>query len=71
MLQTLCDRSVHLAADPAAAWKLARRLAREDDLICATGSFFLAAGVREIALDERTTAASPAVGAAAATSPLL
>ncbi len=32
--------------DPAAAWQLARELATQEHLICATGSFFLAAEMR-------------------------
>ena len=42
----------HCAADPISAWKLARRLATDDDLICITGSFFIAAELREMILDE-------------------
>jgi len=34
---------------PEAAWRLATELATEDDLICVTGSFFLAAEMRVIA----------------------
>lgn len=41
----------HLAADPASGWKLAQRLAQEDDLICITGSFFIAAELRDLILD--------------------
>ena len=33
--------------DPVAAWELARKETGDDDLICVTGSFFLAAEVRE------------------------
>jgi dihydrofolate synthase/folylpolyglutamate synthase len=33
-------------ADSAAAWELVRQMARPDDLICVTGSFFLAAEMR-------------------------
>ncbi|MCA9054467.1 MAG: hypothetical protein KDA75_11560, partial [Planctomycetaceae bacterium] len=49
-LQRLCgDRhegSLLTAEDPAAALQTALQLATQDDLICATGSFFLAAEVR-------------------------
>jgi dihydrofolate synthase/folylpolyglutamate synthase len=40
------------APSPQAAWDRARAAAGPDDLICATGSFFLAAEVREIVLAE-------------------
>ena len=39
---------IHTAADPAAALTLARELAGADDLICITGSFFLAAELRPL-----------------------
>jgi dihydrofolate synthase/folylpolyglutamate synthase len=39
--------SQQLAADPAAAWQQARQLAGPSDLICVTGSFFIAAEMRE------------------------
>ncbi|MBI3864591.1 MAG: bifunctional folylpolyglutamate synthase/dihydrofolate synthase [Planctomycetia bacterium] len=44
----LTDRMFHTVPDAASAWKLACRLATTDDLICVTGSFFLAAEVREL-----------------------
>lgn len=44
------SRSCHTAQTPAEALALARRLARPEDLICLTGSFFLAAEVRELVL---------------------
>lgn len=51
LARSLSNRQVHSAADPAAAWKLARRLAGADDLVCVTGSFFIAAELRELILD--------------------
>jgi dihydrofolate synthase/folylpolyglutamate synthase len=39
---------VHQAAEPLAAWQLARRLASDEALICITGSFFLAAELRPV-----------------------
>lgn len=48
----LSSRPMHAASDPAAAWDLARRLAGPDDLVCAAGSFFLAAEFRELVLQE-------------------
>ena len=41
-------RPVHLAARPEQAWQVARTLAGPDDLICVTGSFFIAAELREL-----------------------
>jgi dihydrofolate synthase / folylpolyglutamate synthase len=41
----------HVAADGAAAWRLATHLAGADDLVCVTGSFFIAAEVRELLLE--------------------
>jgi dihydrofolate synthase/folylpolyglutamate synthase len=58
MVRGLTDQPVHAAADAAAAWKLARRFASADDLICITGSFFIAAEMRELLLDEQTAASS-------------
>ncbi|MEZ6068187.1 MAG: folylpolyglutamate synthase/dihydrofolate synthase family protein [Planctomycetaceae bacterium] len=42
--------TIHLAEDPPAALALARQLATSNDLICATGSFFLAAEVRRLVM---------------------
>lgn len=39
--------SCQLAADPASAWQQVRQLARPNDLICVTGSFFIAAEMRD------------------------
>jgi folylpolyglutamate synthase/dihydropteroate synthase len=44
-----------MTADPAAAWKLAQRIARRNDLICITGSFFIAAELRELIVDSKMT----------------
>ncbi len=38
--------TVEIAATPAEAWAAARRIAKPDDLICITGSFFLASEIR-------------------------
>jgi len=57
MAQVICQQSpmshdkptqLKTAADPASAWELARNLASPEDLICATGSFFLAAELRPL-----------------------
>jgi len=58
MVRGLTDQPLHAAADAAAAWKLARRFASRDDLICVTGSFFIAAEMRELLVDAATSAAS-------------
>lgn len=42
---------VHTTPDPSTAWRLARRLAGPEDLICVTGSFFIAAEIRELIID--------------------
>lgn len=52
MVETISDYPVHLATDPASAWKIASRLSTPEDLICVTGSFFIAAEMREIILDD-------------------
>ena len=46
-------RTAHVVETPASAWKLATRWAGRDDLICVTGSFFIAAEIREVCLDEQ------------------
>lgn len=48
MFQKTFDRPAISAADPLEAWNTASALAKRDDLICITGSFFLAAEVREL-----------------------
>ncbi len=42
---------VHATADPSTAWRLAKKLADPQDLICVTGSFFIAAEIRELIID--------------------
>jgi dihydrofolate synthase/folylpolyglutamate synthase len=44
-------RRAHVAADPASAWKAARRLSQADSLICVAGSFFLAAELRGLIVE--------------------
>ncbi len=39
---------IEIAPTPADAWAAVQRLARPDDLICITGSFFLAAEMRRL-----------------------
>lgn len=43
---------VHTAPGPYAAWKLARKLAGDEDQIVLTGSFFLIAELRDVIVDE-------------------
>ncbi|MCI0358056.1 MAG: bifunctional folylpolyglutamate synthase/dihydrofolate synthase [Planctomycetaceae bacterium] len=40
--------AIHAAATPGEAWRIARGLAGSDDLICISGSFFLAAELRPV-----------------------
>jgi dihydrofolate synthase/folylpolyglutamate synthase len=40
--------AIHTAASPAEAWRIAQTLAGPDDLVCITGSFFLAAELRPV-----------------------
>lgn len=42
----LCDRPPQICGDPAEAWRAAISGASADDLICVTGSFFIAAEIR-------------------------
>ena len=39
--------SIRIETDPVEAWCLARNAAQPDDLLCITGSFFLAAELRK------------------------
>lgn len=41
-----CANHIAIAANPAAAWRDVRQQAGEEDLICVTGSFFIAAEMR-------------------------
>ncbi|HVV99056.1 MAG TPA: folylpolyglutamate synthase/dihydrofolate synthase family protein [Planctomycetaceae bacterium] len=51
MVRSISTTPVHAADDPATALKLARRFAGPDDLICTTGSFFIAAEIRELIIE--------------------
>ncbi len=46
------SRPFHWSASPSQAWKMARRFASPDDLICVTGSFFIAAEIRPLVLED-------------------
>jgi dihydrofolate synthase/folylpolyglutamate synthase len=58
-VRELFDTPVHATADPAAAWHLGRKLAGPDDLVCVTGSFFIAAEIRELVRDQPLTRHEP------------
>jgi dihydrofolate synthase/folylpolyglutamate synthase len=51
LVRNLSGRMAHAASSPAQAWNLARRLAGPDDLICGTGSFFIASELREVLVE--------------------
>ncbi|MBT4867657.1 MAG: bifunctional folylpolyglutamate synthase/dihydrofolate synthase [Planctomycetaceae bacterium] len=51
-----CSRNALLAADPQTAWDMALSSASANDLICITGSFFLAAEMRETIRKEEAPA---------------
>ena len=53
LMQATGDVPCHIAETPAEAWQLAQRIATPRDLICVTGSFFIAAELRELILRER------------------
>ncbi|MCY2965114.1 MAG: hypothetical protein NT069_16020, partial [Planctomycetota bacterium] len=65
LARSLSTRYVHLAADTASAWKLAKRLAGPPDLICVTGSFFIAAELREQILEQARVNIPPGLESAA------
>jgi dihydrofolate synthase/folylpolyglutamate synthase len=44
----VCGRPCQICADPQSAWQAARAGAGHDDLICITGSFFIAAEMRRV-----------------------
>lgn len=63
LARSLTSRMIHAANTPAGAWQLARRLAGTEDLIAGTGSFFIAAELREIILGvDSASEASPVEG---------
>jgi dihydrofolate synthase/folylpolyglutamate synthase len=57
--QSLTSHPLHTASDPTAAWQAAKALATPDDLICITGSFFLAAEMRELIAAETNPGPTP------------
>lgn len=53
LIRSISGIPCHVAKTPAEAWQLARRITRPKDLICVTGSFFIAAEMRELILRDR------------------
>lgn len=47
------NRTIHVAEEPHAAWSLATRIYDAPAMVCVTGSFFIAAELREIILGEQ------------------
>ena len=52
LVEAMTARPAHTANEPVTAWRLAKRLASDDDLIVVTGSFFLIAELRETIFNE-------------------
>lgn len=50
LFQSVSDVPCHVASTPTEAWQIARRITTSKDLICVTGSFFIAAEMRELIL---------------------
>ena len=50
LIQSVSDRPCHVTTTPAEAWRFAQRMTTPNDLICVTGSFFIAAEMRELIL---------------------
>ncbi len=53
LAESISAKPVQTADKPSLAWSLAERLADDDDLICVTGSFFVAAEMRELILNQQ------------------
>ena len=53
LARRIADIPLHVCVDPASAWQTVRELAGDDDLICVTGSFFIAAEMRAVWANER------------------
>jgi dihydrofolate synthase/folylpolyglutamate synthase len=43
-----CEKPFEICPDPAAAWSRVETLAGEEDLVCITGSFFIASEIRAL-----------------------
>jgi folylpolyglutamate synthase/dihydropteroate synthase len=62
LMQMSGDLPCHVVETPAEAWQLAQRIATPCDLICVTGSFFIAAELRELILSEGNSVAALSQG---------
>ncbi len=60
LVESLSCRQTHFAASPSSAWNLAKSLASRDDMIVITGSFFLAAELRDTIISEANQASDGA-----------
>ncbi len=60
LVDAITTHPAHLVLEPIAAWRLAKRLAADNDLIVVTGSFFLIAELRSIIASERNSSTSVA-----------
>lgn len=58
IVRGISGRAVHAVDDPQQAWRMARRWAQPDDLICIAGSIFIAAEMREFLQEEFTRGTS-------------
>jgi dihydrofolate synthase/folylpolyglutamate synthase len=58
IVQATSPRPCHLALDAGRAWQLACHFAGNTDLICVTGSFFIAAEMRDLILDQQAARTS-------------
>ncbi|MHB8898438.1 MAG: bifunctional folylpolyglutamate synthase/dihydrofolate synthase [Thermoguttaceae bacterium] len=50
LARQLTGRDCRVCSKPEQAWQIARQMTTEDDLVCATGSFYLAAEIRQRAI---------------------
>lgn len=53
LARSLTNRPLHVVADSISAWKLVERWATPADCVCITGSFYIAAELRDIILESR------------------
>ena len=53
LIQSVSDTPCHVASTPAKAWQIAQAVSTPQDLICVTGSFFIAAEMRELILRDK------------------
>lgn len=53
LIQSVSDIPCHVASTPVKAWQIALAVSAPQDLICVTGSFFIAAEMRELILRDK------------------